>query len=284
MTSLSASRAVRSPLLADFSLVVSWKKVPGLEQARAAIPPGTRVLVGFKDSEDLATRLETVRVVQALGFVPVLTIAARRLVAQEMLHEFLAGARAAGAAEHALVVGGDPPQARGPYADAGSVIDSGLLEEYGVRQVSVAGHPGGHPAVTDDVLWPALAAKVATVERRGLDGGVMTQFGFDAAAVLTWLAELRERGITVPVRVGVPGPAGARQLLRYASLCDVRVSADAAARYGFSLTDPAGDVGPERFIRDLAAGYDPQRHGAVKLHFETFGGVTALADWLAGAS
>lgn len=30
MTSLSASRAVRIPLLADFSLVVSWKKVPGL--------------------------------------------------------------------------------------------------------------------------------------------------------------------------------------------------------------------------------------------------------------
>jgi methylenetetrahydrofolate reductase (NADPH) len=284
MTSPRASPAARTPLLADFSLVVSWKRVPGLEQARAAIPLGTRVLVGFKDSEDLATRLETVRAVQALGFVPVLTIAARRLVSEEMLREFLGEARAAGAAARALVVGGDPPRPRGPYADAGSVIDSGLLEEHGVRQVSIAGHPGGHPAVTDDVLWSALAAKVATLERRGLDGGVMTQFGFDAAAVLTWLAELRARGITVPVRVGVPGPAGARQLLRYAALCDVRVSADAARQYGFSLTDPAGEVGPERFIRALAAGYDPRRHGPVKLHFETFGGVTALGNWLAGAS
>lgn len=284
MTSPPASPAARTPLLADFSLVVSWKKVPGLEQAQAVIPSGTRVLVGFKDSEDLAARLETVRAVQALGFVPVLTIAARRLVSEEMLREFLGEARAAGAAARALVVGGDPPQPRGPYADAGSVIDSGLLEEHGVRQVSIAGHPGGHPAVTDDVLWSALAAKVAMLERRGLDGGVMTQFGFDAAAVLTWLAELRARGITVPVRVGVPGPAGARQLLRYAALCDVRVSADAARQYGFSLTDPAGEVGPERFIRALAAAYDPRRHGAVKLHFETFGGVAALADWLAGAS
>ena len=53
----------------------------------------------------------------------------------------------------------------------------------------------------------ALAAKITALRRRGLDGSIMTQFGFDPAAVLTWLADLRARGITVPVRVGVPGPA-----------------------------------------------------------------------------
>ena len=62
------------------------------------------------------------------------------------------------------------------------------------------------------------------------------------------------------------------------------MSAEAARQYGFSATDPVGDVGPDRFIRSLAAGYDPQRHGEVKLHFETFGGVPALAEWLRGAS
>jgi len=222
--------------------------------------------------------------VRALGFTPVPVIAARRLLSSGVLSEYLAGLREAGAAPAALVVGGDPEQPRGPYPDAGSVIDSGLLEEYGVRQVSVAGHPGGHLAAADDVLWSALVAKAAALERRGLDGSVITQFGFDAELALTWLASLRARGISLPVRVSVPGPGDARVLLACASKCGVSVSADAAARYGFSLTDPVGDVGPERFIRDLAAGYDPQRHGAVKLHFETFGGVTALADWLAGAS
>jgi methylenetetrahydrofolate reductase (NADPH) len=102
--------------------------------------------------------------------------------------------------------------------------------------------------------------------------------------VLTWLARLRARGISLPVRVSVPGPADSRVLLVCASNCGVSVSADAASRYGFSLTDPAGDVGPERFIRALAAGYDPGRHGVVQLHFETFGGIAALAGWLAGAS
>ena len=62
------------------------------------------------------------------------------------------------------------------------------------------------------------------------------------------------------------------------------MSADAARRYGFSVTDPAGEAGPGRFIRALAAGYDPRLHGDVKLHFETFGGVAALAGWLRAAS
>jgi len=284
MTSPSASPAVRTPLLADYSLSVSGKKVPALGQASGVFPPGTRVLMPFVDSEDLATRLETARAVRALGFTPVPVIAARRLLSSEMLREYLAGLREAGAAPAALVVGGDPEQARGPYPDAEAVIESGLLEEYGVRQVSVAGHPGGHPAAADDVLWPALVAKVAALEWRGLDGSVITQFGFDPELALTWLACLRARGISLPVRVSVPGPGDARVLLTAAANCGVSVSADAASRYGFSLTDPAGEAGPERFIRALAAGYDPERHGAVQLHFETFGGIAALADWLAGAS
>lgn len=57
MTSPFTSPAVRIPLLADFSLVVSWKKVLELGQASEVIPPGTKVLVPFKDSEDLAARL-----------------------------------------------------------------------------------------------------------------------------------------------------------------------------------------------------------------------------------
>jgi len=123
----------------------------------------------FKDSEDLAARLETARTVRALGFTPVPVIAARRLLSEEMLRGYLAGLQAAGAASAALVVGGDPEQPRGPYPDAGSVIGSVLLEEHGVREISIAGHPGGHPAIADDVLRAALAVKAAALARPGRD-------------------------------------------------------------------------------------------------------------------
>ena len=179
-----------------------------------------------------------------------------------------------------LVVAGDPAEPEGPYHDAAAVIGSGLLEEHGVREASVAGHPGGHPAVADGVLWAALAGKAEALGRRGLGGAVITQFGFDAARVLAWLAEVRARGIGLPVRVSVPGPASVRRLLACASRCGVAVSPHVAGEYGFSLTQLTGTPGPGRFIRTLASGYDPRLHGEVRLHFNAFGGFSATAGWI----
>ena len=267
-------------LLAGCSLGMTWKELGDLEQARAVIPPGTRINVGFRDNADMAMRVTMARAIRRAGFFPVPIIAARRLLSEEMLRQYLAELRAVGACGSVLVVAGDPDPPRGPYADAASVIGSGLLEYHGVREVSVAGHPGGHPAVADGVLWRALAAKAAALEQQGLKGGVVTQFGFDPHEVLTWLAEVRARDVSVPVWVGVPGPAGVRRLLKYASLCGVGVSPAVARDYGFSLDDPSGEAGPDRFIRALAAGYDTRLHGEVKLHFNTFGGFAATTEWL----
>jgi methylenetetrahydrofolate reductase (NADPH) len=272
--------APSGPLLAGFSLDITSKELGELEPARAVIPAGTPVQLAFPDGADLAERVSTARAIREAGFVPVPVIAARRLRSAGMLREYLAALRAADASESVLVVGGDPAQPEGPYPGAAAVIGSGLLEEHGVRQASIAGHPGGHPAAGDDVLWAALAGKAAALRRQGLDGDVATQFGFDAAQVLVWLAEVRARGIGLPVRVSVPGPASVRRLLASASRCGVAVSAPVAVEYGFSLTQLTGTPGPDRFIRTLASGYDPRSHGEVRLHFNAFGGFSATAEWI----
>jgi methylenetetrahydrofolate reductase (NADPH) len=72
----------------------------------------------------------------------------------------------------------------------------------------------------------------------------------------------------------------ARRLLSYASRCGVAVTAPGAGQYGFSLTDLTATAGPGRFIRALAAGYDPRLHGEVRLHFNAFSGFAATAEWI----
>lgn len=270
--------AAGSALLADFSLDMTGK-LSEVETARAVIPPGTRVHVGFTGGRDLAGRVSTARAIKRSGFVPVPVIAARRLRSEAMLRVYLEMLQAADASGYVLVVAGDPAQPQGPYPDTASLISSGLLERYGVRQVSVSGHPGGHPAVGDKVLWSALAGKVAALEQRGLADSVVTQFGFDPGRVLAWVAGMRERNISVPVRVGIPGPASVRLLLSYASRCGVTLSTPVALSYGLSLTGPAATAAPDRFIRALASGYHPRVHGEMKLHFNPFGGFTATAEW-----
>jgi methylenetetrahydrofolate reductase (NADPH) len=73
-----------------------------------------------------------------------------------------------------------------------------------------------------------------------------------------------------------------RRLLGYATRFGVGTSASVARKYGFSLTNLMGTAGPDRFLHALADRYDPARHGVVKVHFYTFGGLRATAEWIGG--
>ncbi|MFD7428048.1 methylenetetrahydrofolate reductase [Streptomyces sp. NPDC059818] len=277
--STAAAPAVAA-LLDDFSLEMTGKDVPRLEEARDRIPAGTRINITFLGNEDLDTRLAAARAVRRLGYTPVPHISARRLRSRSELEELLAALRSDGTADNVLVIGGDPATPHGPYDDALALIRSGLLQSYGVRHVGIGGYPEGHPAITGPALWSAIEDKTAALARRGLSGDVITQFGFDADPVLAWVEALRKRGIDAPVRVGVPGPAGIKRLMTYAARFGVGTSTSIAKKYGFSLTNLMGTAGPDRFIRALADGYDTRRHGVLKLHFYTFGGIGATSRWL----
>jgi methylenetetrahydrofolate reductase (NADPH) len=276
-----ASAVVRTSLLEDFSLEMTGKDVPKLEEARDTIPPGTRINVTFLGNEDLRMRLAAARAVKRLGFVPVPHISARRLGSQVDLEEFLAGLRADGTAENVFVVGGDPASPEGPYEDALAVIRTGLPQRYGVRHIGISGYPEGHPAIDDRVLWSALTDKHAALAAQQLAGDLITQFGFDVDPVLAWVEETRRQGVDVPIRIGVPGPAGVRRLMTYATRFGVGTSASIAKKYGFSLANLMGTAGPDRFLRALAQGYDATRHGELKVHFYTFGGLRATSEWVA---
>ena len=117
------------------------------------------------------------------------------------------------------------------------------------------------------------------IESRGMAPLIVTQFAFDADRVLDWLAELRRRGIDAPVRLGVPGPAGIKTLLRFAKRCGVGASASVMTKYGVSLSRLMGSAGPDRLVDSLAEGLGPQ-HGPVRLHFYPFGGVARTVDWI----
>jgi methylenetetrahydrofolate reductase (NADPH) len=270
-----------STVLDDFSMEMTGKDVAKVENAARVIPPGTRINVTFLENEDLAMRVAAAAAVKRLGFTPVPHISARRLKSQEMLEEFLTGLRDVGATENVFSVGGDPAVPLGPYEDSLALIESGVLQQYGVKHVSIGGYPDGHPDIATDVLWSALEKKAAALSRLDLPGAVITQVDFDVDRVLSWVAEVREHGVELPIRVGVPGPASVKLLLGFAGRLGISTSTTIAKKYGLSVTNLLTKAGPENFIRDLRAGLDPGQHGVVKLHFYTFGGFKTTAEWIA---
>jgi methylenetetrahydrofolate reductase (NADPH) len=271
--------AVRS-LLKDFSLEMTGKDVPALEEAADFIPPGTRISVTFLGNEDLPMRVGAAAAVKRLGFVPVPHISARRLASQAELERFLDALAAEAAPEDVFVVGGDPAQPEGPYEDSLALIRTGLLGKYGFKHVSISGYPEGHPDISDGVLWQALTDKYAALQELGLECSIITQFGFDADPVFAWLSELRRRGVQAPVEIGVPGPAGVKRLLNYARRFGVASSAGIVHKYGFSLTNLLGTAGPDKIIKEFAQRHNEAEHGRILLHFYTFGGLKTTAEWV----
>ena len=263
---------------------MTGKDVAKVENAASVIPAGTRINVTFLENEDLTMRVNAAAAVKRLGFTPVPHISARRLKSPEMLEEFLSALRAIDATENVFSVGGDPAVPLGPYADSLAVIESGVLQHYGVKHVSIGGYPDGHPDISSDVLWSALEKKAAALSRLDLPGTVITQVDFDVDRVLAWVAEVRDHGIDLPIRVGVPGPASVKLLLGFASRLGISTSTSIAKKYGLSVTNLLGKAGPENFIRDLQSGLEPSKHGVVKLHFYTFGGFKTTAEWIASHS
>ncbi len=262
-----------------FSLEITAKDVTALRDAAALIPAKHPVAITFLPGEGVEQRIAAARLVRELGFEPMPHFSARRIESSEEFERYLSSVISEADVTRCFVVAGDPSEPIGPFADSMSLITSGVFERNGVTAIGIGGHPEGHPNMTDEQCWQVLKTKCDEIERRGMAALIVTQFSFDAQAVLAWLKELRQRGIHVPVRLGVPGPAGIKTLLRFASRCGVGASASVLAKYGISLTRLIGQAGPDKLVDALSNGLSKE-HGAVRLHFYPFGGLSGTMDWI----
>lgn len=267
-------------LIQSFSLEMTAKDIESLSDAAPLIPDGTPISVTYLPGEEMPARVAAAQAVKALGFVPVPHISARRILSQADLAEFLSVLDEQVGIERAFVVAGDPSAPMGPYEDALAVIRSGMLDSAGIRTVGISGYPEGHPDISKPKLAQAMMDKLAALADQGKGAEIMTQFAFDAEAILSWLEQIRQDGVIAPVRVGVPGPASVKKLIRYASRCGVGASTKVMLKYGTSITKLLNTAGPERLIEDLADRLDPARHGEVMLHFYPFGGFVDTARFI----
>ena len=263
-----------------YSLEMTAKDVESLQSAASGIAPETPIAVTFLPGEEPAARIEATRLVRRLGFEPMPHFSARRIRSTDAFEDYLAAAVAQAGVKRCFVIAGDPSEPEGPYFDSSTLIASGAFERAGISAIGIGGHPEGHPNMTEAECWAVLESKVRAIEARGMAPLVVTQFGFDPDAFLGWLKQLRAHGLDVPVRIGVPGPASIKALLRFAARCGVGASASVLKKYGISLTNLIGSAGPDKLVDAFAKGLSGE-HGRVRLHFYPFGGMVKTVEWVA---
>ena len=217
------------------------------------------------------------------GLIPVPHVGARHLESAAQLQQFAARLAGEAGVDRILVIGGDRAQPAGPYDSSLAVMQTGVFQKAGITRMAVAGFPEGNPNISEPTLDEALAAKLKFARENGLQLSIVTQFCFKADPIVQWLRRTRNRGIEIPVRVGLAGPARLTTLARYAVRCGIGNSLHVLTEHP-SFAKLLTEKGPEPIIRELATSLRGE-NGAhplniAGLHFYVFGGFNKTVDWI----
>lgn len=275
------SSRVAAELVSGGSLEIGARRPEDAREIASLLPAGTPVYVNHLPRHRLLDSIPTLVAVRKAGLEPVPHIAARRVRDRAELQAFLARATGEAGVRKALILGGDEPEAVGPYADGAALIREGLLVDAGLREIGLPGYPEGHPRIPSAKLEQAFAEKLALAAAQGLGSYVVTQFSFAPARVIEFCAGLARSAPSVPVYVGLAGPTNPVALLRFAQRCGVSASLRALRTQGMDAvrlvthTDPADQLAAIAHYCAVHADCN-----VVGVHLFTFGGVAAAARWI----
>lgn len=268
--------------LQDLSIEIGVHDIDALRERSESIPTGTSIYVNAVAGAGATARIETATALAALGYRPVPHIAARRMVSAEALHEYVDGLVTSAGVDEVLLIGGDIEEPLGPYDCALDVISSGILEQHGIGRIGIAGYPDGHPLISAPRLSDSFERKLAAAASAGLSTYVVSQFSFQATAIIDWVEKLHQRHPTLDIHAGIPGPAKLKTLLRFAKICGVQSSAKkllANREVGLDLLR-----GAEPWEQLEAIGrYKSETGRSVTTHIFTFGGLKEVFRMLSRA-
>lgn len=264
------------------SIEILPRQVPANDHLAVLLPAGTRVYmadIGGPNSE--AEMLQAARRVKDIGCIPVPHLAARRIANQQALERRLGQLAEHAGVDDVLVVGGGVATPIGPYASAMDILDTGIFDRFGIKDIAVAGHPEGSLDFAETFAIDALRQKKDFADRSGARLRIVTQFGFDPMRAVTWAEALAKIGIDTPVHIGVAGPATVSTLLKYARLCGVGNSLSMFRRSGVSLLSLTTGYVPEAFVTTIEEQLSiSERPAIVQMHVFPFGGLERSTSWL----
>lgn len=202
--------------------------VDGIENQLLGLSDGAYIGITCSPKRGLDATLELVDCLHGHQFHLVPHIAARQIRDSAHLHDVVQRLDQQGVTS-LFVPGGDIPNPVGKFHSSLMLLRELANIAHPFEHIGVAAYPEGHPAISDQVLFDSLQAK------QDLATYMVTQMCFDSAALLRWLQSMRERGISLPAWLGLPGVMNRSKLLQTALRIGVGESAR-FARKQLSLT------------------------------------------------
>jgi len=265
---------------AGWSIEVTPAGSAKIEDFRSCLAENTSVNVTFLPGTDPLDTIATAKRLRDEGMNPIPHIAARSLRDKEQLEDLLAKMTRQAEVREVLVIGGGVDRPLGPFDSSMQVLNTGLLQKYGITTIGVSGHPEGSPDISPDQLALAIAQKNEFARSEGLHLYMETQFCFDARAVLAWEKQIRLAGNRLPIRVGIPGPATIKTLFRFAQISGIGPSMRFIAKQARNVAKLMTVQSPHLLLAGLAEGMAEDKNCLIEhFHYYPFGGFAKTATY-----
>jgi methylenetetrahydrofolate reductase (NADPH) len=247
----------------------------GVEQAVLEhVPRDITVTVTSSPTRGAEPTLELTERLAHHGYRVVPHLAARLIADRAQLAAVLERIEASGVRD-VFVVAGDVVTPAGRFEGAAGLLTAMAELGHGLERIGITGYPESHAFITDDATIQAMFDKVPFASY------IVSQICFDAAVIAQWIRRVRDRGVALPIYIGLPGPIDAVRLLRLSKRVGLGDSARFLHRHGSwlgRLVLPRS-YRPERLLERLAPDLAREDNAIAGLHLFTFNELAQTEKW-----
>jgi methylenetetrahydrofolate reductase (NADPH) len=242
------------------------------------LPEGAEIAITASPQLGLDATVEWSEKSAARGYTPIPHVAARYVRDKEHLDEIATRLTEAGVTD-IFVPGGDREDPVGEFESAYELLVA--LDDLGHEfdEVGITGYPEGHDFLDDRTLAEAMERKAPYATY------ITTQLCYDPEAVVDWIETIRDRGVDLPVEVGIPGVMKYQRLLSISQKVGVgdsiRFLRKTSGIVGFvrQLVGSRGKYTPDALVDGLAPYVDDPEYGLRGIHVYTFNQTADTETW-----
>ncbi len=264
--------------LQDFSIEVMPRTAEKVEDFRPLLPAGTRVYIAHIEGTPIEDMIATAVRLNKDGYKVMPHFPARATLA-----DWIARYQGEADVDQALLLAGGVEKPHGDFSDSMQLLETGLFDAAGFKHLHVAGHPEGNRDIdargTANVD-AALRWKNDFQTRTDAKMAIATQFAFEAKPIIAWADSLAQAGITLPVHIGIAGPAKLQTLIKFAIACGVGPSLKVLQKRAMDVTKLLMPYEPTEVLTELAAHKAANPDFNIShVHFFPLGGIKTNATW-----
>ena len=273
-----------SKLIKNFSIEVMPRTLGKLENIENLWPKNTRVYIAHLEGTTIEDMLVTAKRIKSASFIPMPHFPARIIKDNKVLEDWINRYSEIGVNEALLLAGGvDRPL--GNLSNSMELLSTGLFEKYGFERLHVAGHPEGNkdidPNGSDINVMNALKWKQDYSKDTNTKIAIATQFLFESKPVIDWANKILSNGITLPINVGIAGPAKLQTMIKFAIACGVGPSLRVLERRAKDITKLLFPFEPTNILTELADYKEKNPNTNIEgIHFFPLGGIEKSSDFI----